>query len=157
MQRQTTQLTKEQVANGSKKWFLVDAAGKPLGRLASEIAVVLMGKEKVDYTPSVDCGDYVIVINASKVYLSGNKLKTKNYYDNKRSSYGGLRTRSAKVMIEQYPEEMLMRAVRGMIPHTSLGKAQFKKLYVYKDKNYEQQAQQPVKVELCDIYREEDK
>ena len=102
MQRQTTQLTKEQVANGSKKWFLVDAAGKPLGRLASEIAVVLMGKEKVDYTPSVDCGDYVIVINASKVYLSGNKLKTKNYYDNKRSSYGGLRTRSAKVMIEQW-------------------------------------------------------
>lgn len=157
MQRQTTQLTKEQVANGSKKWFLVDATNKPLGRLASEIAVVLMGKEKVDYTPSVDCGDYVIVINASKVHLSGNKLLTKNYYDNKRGNYGGLRTRSAKVMLEQYPEEMLIRAVKGMIPHNSLGKVQLKKLYVYKDENYEQQAQNPTKVELCEAYHEEEK
>lgn len=156
MQRQTTQLTKEQVYNGSKKWFLVDATGKPLGRLASEIAVVLMGKEKVDYTPSVDCGDYVIVINASKIHLSGNKINTKNYYDNKRSSYGGLRTRSAKVMLEKYPEEMIQRAVRGMIPHTSLGNAQFKKLFVYRDEKFEQQAQKPEKIELCDIYREEE-
>lgn len=157
MQRQTTQITKEQAAYGSKKWFLVDAAGKPLGRLASEIAVVLMGKEKVDYTPSVDCGDYVVVINASKIYLSGNKIQNKNYYDNHRSSYGGLRTRSAKTMVEKYPEEMLERAIRGMIPHNSLGDAIFKKLFVYKDEKHEHEAQQPVKIELCDIYREEDK
>lgn len=157
MQRQTTQLTKEQVYNGSKKWYLVDATGKPLGRLASEIAVVLMGKEKVDYTPSVDCGDYVIVVNAAKVYLSGKKATDKKYYDNKRSSYGGLRTRSAKVMIEKFPEEVILRAVRGMIPHTSLGNAQFKKLFVYKGEEHPHEAQRPIEVELCDIYREEAK
>lgn len=154
MQRQTTQITKEQAANSGKKWFLVDAAGIPLGRLASEVAVLLMGKEKVDYTPSVDCGDYVIVINAAKVKLTGDKIHSVNYYDNKRGQYMGLRTRSAKVMIEEYPVEMVKRAIWGMLPKSSLGRKELLKLFVYADEKHEQQAQNPVTVVVANKYKE---
>ena len=145
MQRQTTIYKKTDVA---KNWYVVDATNKPLGRLASEIAVVLMGKNKPQYTPNFDNGDYVIVVNCSKVLLTGNKLIGKNYYDNKSNSYGGLRTRSAKVMVEKYPTEMIRRAVGGMLPKGPLGKDMLKKLYTYAGPEHDRQDKKPVAVEL---------
>lgn len=145
MQRQTTIYKKNDVA---KKWYVVDAADKPLGRLASEIAVILMGKNKPQYTPNFDCGDYVIVVNCSKVYLSGNKLTRKNYYDNKSETYGGLRVRSAKVMKENYPTEMVQRAVWGMLPKGPLGREMIKKLYLYAGSEYSRKDKKPIEIEL---------
>ena len=145
MQRQTTIYKKTDVA---KNWYVVDATDKPLGRLASEIAVVLMGKNKPQYTPNFDNGDFVIVVNCSKVLLTGNKLTKKNYYDNKSNSYGGLRTRSAKVMVEKYPTEMIRRAVGGMLPKGPLGKDMLKKLFTYAGPEHDRQDRKPVAVEL---------
>lgn len=145
MQRQTTIYKTNDV---SKNWYIVDATDKPLGRLASEIAIILMGKNKPQYTPNFDCGDYVIVINCSKVWLTGDKMRKKMYYDNKAESYGGLRVRSAKVMVEQYPTEMLRRAVWGMLPKGSLGKKMVRKLYVYPTDQYDKQDKKPIAVEL---------
>ncbi len=145
MQRQTTIYKKIDVA---KKWYVVDAADKPLGRLASEIAVILMGKNKPQYTPNFDCGDFVIVVNCSKVYLSGNKLTGKNYYDNKSQTYGGLRVRSAKVMKENYPTEMVRRAVWGMLPKGPLGKEMIKKLFVYAGSEHHMQDKKPIEIEI---------
>lgn len=139
MQRQTTLAKSSDI---KRKWYIVDAADKPLGRLASEVAVVLMGKNKPIYTPNVDCGDYVIIINASKAILTGKKLEKKIYY-NDSGSYHGLRKRSARVMKENYPVEMVERTVKGMIPHTTLGRKMGKKLFVYADDNYAQKAQKP--------------
>ena len=125
-----------------RKWYVVDAAGYTLGRLASEVAKILRGKNKPIFTPHADTGDYVIVVNASKVKLTGRKLDDKMYYNH--SGYpGGLRERNAKLMLEKYPEEMIERAVKGMLPHNRLGRAQFKKLFVYAGPNHEQQAQKP--------------
>ena len=145
MQRQTTIYKTSDV---SKKWYIVDATDKPLGRLASEIAIILMGKNKPQYTPNFDCGDFVIVINCSKVWLTGDKIHKKMYYDNKAESYGGLRTRSAKVMKKEYSTEMLKRAVWGMLPKGSLGQAMVKKLFVYSTEQYDKQDKKPVAVEL---------
>lgn len=145
MQRQTTIFKKTDVA---KNWYVVDATDKPLGRLASEIAVVLMGKNKPQYTPNFDNGDFVIVVNCSKVLLTGNKLTKKNYYDNKSNSYGGLRTRSAKVLVEKYPTEMIRRAVGGMLPKGPLGKDMLKKLFTYAGPEHDRQDRKPVAVEL---------
>ncbi len=145
MQRQTTIFKKTDVA---KNWYVVDATDKPLGRLASEIAVVLMGKNKPQYTPNFDNGDFVIVVNCSKVLLTGNKLTKKNYYDNKSNSYSGLRTRSAKVMVEKYPTEMIRRAVGGMLPKGPLGKDMLKKLFTYAGPEHDRQDRKPVAVEL---------
>ena len=139
MQRQTTMIRKEDV---KRKWYVIDAQDKPLGRLASEIAEVLTGKNKVTYTPNVDCGDYVIVLNAKGVKLTGNKLETKNYYNHSQYS-GGLRTRSAKTMIEKYPVEMFERAVWGMLPKGRLGRQIYKKLFVYEGNQHPHSAQQP--------------
>ena len=139
MQRQTTMIKNEQV---NRKWYVIDAQDKPLGRLASEIAEVLTGKNKVIYTPNVDCGDYVIVLNAKNVKLTGNKLETKNYYNHSQFS-GGLRTRSAKTMIENYPVEMFERAVWGMLPKGRLGRQIYKKLFVYEGNEHPHTAQQP--------------
>lgn len=154
MQRQTTQITKEQAAKAGKKWYLVDATDVPLGRLASQVAVILMGKNKVDYTPGVDCGDYVIVTNASKVKLTGNKKKTKNYYDIHSNNYGGLRTRSAKEMSEQHPAEMVKLAVWGMMPHGSLGRAELLKLHIFEGECEGFESQTPIPVEVADRYIE---
>ncbi|MFA6829170.1 MAG: 50S ribosomal protein L13 [Bacilli bacterium] len=145
MQRQTTIYKKSDV---TKKWFVVDASDKPLGRLASEIAIILMGKNKPEYTPNFDCGDFVIVVNCSKVWLTGNKLTQKMYYDNKSGTYGGLRTRQAKVMKEKYSTEMVRRAVWGMLPKGSLGKQMVRKLYVYEGAEHEKQDKKPIEVEL---------
>ena len=144
MQRQTTMAKPAEIV---RKWYVVDAANKPLGRLASEVAEVLTGKNKPIYTPSVDCGDYVIVINASKVALSGNKLEGKNYY-NHSGFPGGLRERNAQEMVENYPVEMVERAVKGMLPKGRLGRQMYKKLFVYAGPNHEQQAQKPETITL---------
>ena len=125
--KNTFMQTKENV---TRKWYVIDAKDMPLGRVASKAAVVLRGKHKVTYTPHVDCGDYVIIINASEVALTGNKLENKMYYDHSRY-VGGLREGKAKEMRENYPEEMIERAVKGMLPHNRLGRSMYKKLFVY--------------------------
>ena len=131
----------------NRTWYIVDATDMPLGRLATRVADVLRGKHKPTYTPHVDCGDYVIVINASKVVLTGNKLDNKMYYNH--SMYtGGLRERTAKVMREQYPVEMIERAVKGMIPHTRLGNKEAKKLFVYAGSEHPHTAQNPQELKI---------
>lgn len=130
-----------------RNWYIVDAEGKTLGRLATQVAEILRGKNKVTYTPHVDTGDYVIVINASKINLTGKKLTDKKYYNH--SGYpGGLRERTAGEMINKYPTEMFERAVKGMLPKGRLGRQMIKKLFVYADDNYAQVAQKPEKLEL---------
>ena len=130
-----------------REWFVIDAEGKSLGRVASKAATILRGKHKAIYTPNVDCGDYVIIINASKVNLTGNKLDDKMYYNH--SDYpGGLRERTAREMRENYPEEMLQRAIKGMLPKGRLGRAMNKKLFVYAGGEHKHQAQQPKELNL---------
>ena len=130
-----------------RNWYVIDAEGKTLGRIATKAATLLRGKHKVTYTPHIDCGDYVIIVNASKVNLTGNKLQDKMYYNH--SGYpGGLRERNAKTMIEKYPEEMLERAIKGMLPHNRLGRKMGKKLFVYAGETHKHDAQKPTKIEL---------
>ena len=130
-----------------REWFVIDAEGKSLGRVASKAAHILRGKHKAIYTPNVDCGDYVIIINAGKVNLTGKKLDDKMYYNH--SGYpGGLRERTARVMRENYSEEMLERAVKGMLPKGRLGRAMGKKLFVYAGAEHKNQAQQPKEMKL---------
>lgn len=132
--------TKENI---ERSWYIIDAEGKTLGRLATKAATILRGKHKVTYTPHVDCGDYVIIINAAKINLTGNKLEDKMYYNH--SGYpGGLRERNAKTMVEKYPEEMVERAIKGMLPHGSLGRTMGKKLFVYAGSEHKQEAQKPI-------------
>ena len=122
-----------------RNWYVIDAEGVTLGRLATKAATVLKGKHKATYTPHIDCGDYVIVVNAEKVKLTGNKLMDKKYYNH--SGYpGGLRERNAQTMIEKYPEEMIERAVKGMLPKGRLGRQMSKKLFVYVGPEHQQQA-----------------
>lgn len=130
-----------------RKWYVIDAEGKSLGRVASLAATYLRGKHKPTYTPHIDCGDNIIIINAEKVNLTGNKLEKKMYYDH--SMYqGGLRERTAKVMKEEYPVEMMERAVKGMLPHNRLGRQMYKKLFVYAGNEHKQQAQKPEVLEV---------
>lgn len=130
-----------------RKWYVIDADGVTLGRLATQVATILRGKHKVTYTPHVDTGDYVIVVNASKVNLTGNKLDDKMYYNH--SGYpGGLRERNAREMIEHYPEEMVERAIKGMLPKGRLGRQMGKKLFVYAGPEHEHAAQKPEKIEV---------
>ena len=137
----------EKKENVDRKWYVIDAEGVTLGRLATKVATVLKGKHKPIYTPHVDCGDFVIVINAEKINLTGNKLNDKMYYNH--SGYvGGLRERNAKTMIENYPEEMIERAVKGMLPKNSLGAQMFKKLFVYAGPEHKQQAQKPIELKV---------
>ena len=137
----------EKKENVDRKWYVVDAEGVVLGRLATKVATILKGKHKPTYTPHVDCGDYVIVINAEKVKLTGNKLNDKMYYNH--SGYvGGLRERNASTMIEKYPEEMIERAVKGMLPKNSLGAKMYTKLFVYAGPEHKQQAQKPIELKV---------
>jgi len=125
-----------------RKWYVIDAKGESLGRVAAKAAHILRGKHKPTFTPHIDCGDYVIIINAKEVNLTGNKLEQKMYYNH--SMYpGGLRERTAKVMKEQYPIEMMERAVKGMLPHNRLGRAMYKKLFVYEGETHPHMAQKP--------------
>ena len=130
-----------------RKWFVIDCEDATLGRIASKAATMLRGKHKPTYTPNIDCGDFVIIVNADKARLTGKKLDQKMYYNH--SMYpGGLRERTAKVMKEQYPVEMVERAVKGMLPHTRLGRAMYKKLFVYAGSTHPHAAQKPEKVEF---------
>ena len=144
MQRQTTIAKANEI---QRKWYVIDATDKPLGRLASQVAQVLIGKNKPIWTPNVDCGDYVIIVNAEKVSLSGDKLNNKKYY-NVSGFPGGLRTRTAKEMVERYPVEMLERCVHGMVPKGRLGRQIEKKLFVYAGPEHKQEAQKPEVLEL---------
>ena len=125
-----------------RKWYILDAANKPLGRVATEAAKLLRGKHKPTFTPNLDTGDNVIVINCKDVVLTGNKLNQKVYRHH--SGYiGGMIEVSAKVMFENTPEKAMMLAVKGMLPHNSLGRQSLKKLRVYAGSEHEQTAQQP--------------
>ena len=130
-----------------RQWFVVDAAGQTLGRLATEVATVLRGKHKPTFTPHVDCGDYVIVVNADKIVLTGNKWDDKMYYTH--SGYpGGLKQKTAKVLMQEKPTRMVEIAVKGMLPKGKLGNQMYKKLFVYAGENHNHQAQKPVVMEL---------
>lgn len=130
-----------------RKWFVIDAEGQNLGRVAAKVATVLQGKHKPTYTPHIDCGDFVIVVNASQVNLTGNKLTDKIYYNH--SGYtGGLRERTAKEMKENYPEEMMERAIKGMLPKGRLGRQMYRKLFVYAGSEHPHTAQQPVELKM---------
>jgi large subunit ribosomal protein L13 len=130
-----------------RKWYLVDAEGKTLGRLASEVATLLRGKHKPEYTPHVDTGDFVILINAEKIVLTGNKLNKKMYY--RHSGHpGGLKEATAAEMLQKRPRRMLELAIKGMLPKTTLGRQQGMKLHVYEGSEHPHQAQQPEVYEL---------
>ena len=130
-----------------RDWFLVDADGKTLGRLATEIARRLRGKHKTIYTPHVDTGDYIVVINAEKVRVSGNKAKGKMYY--RHSGYmGGLKATNFSDMIERTPERVIEIAVKGMLPRNPLGREMYRKLKVYAGPQHQHAAQQPQPLEI---------
>lgn len=130
-----------------RKWYIVDAEGKALGRVASEVAKILKGKHKPIYTPHLDTGDHVIVINAEKVVLTGKKLEQK-YYRHHSLYPGGLKEIQYKFIMQERPEFAVMRAVKGMLPHNSLGRQMLKKLKVYKGTDHKHQAQNPEKLEI---------
>ena len=136
--------TKETV---ERKWYVIDAADKPLGRVATKAATILRGKHKATFTPHIDCGDYVIIINADKVKLPGNKINDKMYY-NHSGFPGGLRTRNAKTMLESYPVEMVERAVNGMLPNGPLGRQMYRKLFVYAGSEHKHEAQKPTTITI---------
>jgi large subunit ribosomal protein L13 len=130
-----------------RKWYVIDAEGKSLGRVASLAAVYLRGKHKPTYTPHIDCGDNIVIINAQKVNLTGNKLEDKMYYDH--SGFpGGLRVRNAKTMVTKYSEEMVERAIWGMLPKGRLGRQIYGKLFVYANETHKHAAQQPEVLEI---------
>jgi large subunit ribosomal protein L13 len=125
-----------------KKWWLIDAQGKTLGRLATEVALLLRGKKKPEFAPFIDCGDYVIIVNAEKVHVTGKKLEQKKYYSH--SGYpGGLKVKPLKELLEKKPEEVIRKAVWGMIPKNRLGRAIYKKLKVYCGPDHPHDAQMP--------------
>lgn len=123
-------------------WYIIDATEKPLGRVATEAAKLLRGKHKPTYTPNIDTGDHVIILNCKNVKLTGNKLDQKLYRHH--SGYiGGMKEVPARIMLEKSPEKAMMLAIKGMLPHNSLGRAQLKKLRVYAGSEHENQAQKP--------------
>ncbi|RID83431.1 50S ribosomal protein L13 [Peribacillus asahii] len=130
-----------------RKWYVIDAEGQTLGRLAAEVASILRGKHKPTFTPNVDTGDHVILINVEKIHLTGKKLTDKIYYRHSMHP-GGLKTRTALEMRTNYPEKMLELAIKGMLPKNSLGRQQFKKLHVYAGPEHKHAAQQPEVYEL---------
>jgi len=140
----TFMLRKEDV---KRDWYVVDAAGKTLGRLASQIAIRLMGKHKPIYTPHVDTGDYIIVVNAEKIRLTGKKWDQKIYY--RHSGYmGGLKSLTARKLWEKKPEELIRLAVKRMLPKNRLGRKMLKKLKIYAGASHPHKAQQPAKLEV---------
>ena len=141
----TFNLKKEEI---KRKWYIVDARDKILGRLATEVAVKLRGKDKPTFTPHVDCGDFIIIINAEKIKVKGgNKLADKKYY--RHSGYvGNLKVTSLEKMLEKKPEFVIRNAVRGMIPHNILGRIVLRKLKVYSGPDHPHKAQNPEKIDL---------
>jgi large subunit ribosomal protein L13 len=139
----TYQAKKEEIDH---KWYLVNAEGKVLGRLSTELAKILKGKNKPIYTPHVDTGDFVVVVNAGKVTLTGKKLKDKIYYHH--TGYpGGIKEMSAEKLLAKKPTEMIRMAVRGMLPKNSLGRQMLRKLKIYAGPNHPHEAQRPIPLE----------
>lgn len=137
-------------ANANKKWLVVDAEGQTLGRLASRVAIVLRGKHKVNFTPHADCGDYVIVLNADKVNLTGNKWAEKTYV--RHTGYpGGQRFTTAEEMLNKHPERLVEKAVKGMLPKNRLGRELFRNLKVYTGTEHDHEAQKPEVLDLSTI------
>lgn len=129
-----------------RKWYLVDATGKTLGRLAADIASRLRGKHKVEYTPHVDTGDYIVVINAEKIRVTGNKLQDKKYY--RYTGYiGNLKSISLEKLLKEKPERVIQKAVKGMLPRNPLGRKMFSKLKVFSGPDHDHAAQQPIPLE----------
>jgi large subunit ribosomal protein L13 len=134
-------------ADRERNWLVVDAEGKTLGRLATQVADLLRGKRKPEYTPHVDVGDFVVIVNAEKIRVTGNKLAAKRYY--RHSGYpGGLRSRTLGEMLERRPEEVIRKAVRGMLPRNRLGRKQLTKLKVYAGPDHPHAAQKPQPLEI---------
>ena len=133
-----------------RKWVLIDAEGATLGRLATTAAMYLRGKNKPQFTPNADTGDFVVVVNADKVILTGNKMDQKRYW--RHSGYlGGLKFESFKEAMEKHPERVIEHAVKGMLPKNRLGAQLFRNLYVYSGAEHDQEAQQPKKIDVNDI------
>jgi large subunit ribosomal protein L13 len=134
-------------ATRERRWLLVDASGKTLGRLATQVADALRGKRKPEYTPHIDVGDFVVVVNAEKVRVTGHKREEKLYY--RHSGYpGGLRSRTLGEMLERRPEEVIRLAVRGMLPKNRLGRAQLRKLKIYAGPEHPHESQKPQPMEV---------
>ncbi len=130
-----------------RKWYLIDAKGKTLGRIATQIANILRGKNKPTFTPHVDCGDFVVVVNAKYVKLTGRKLEQKKYY--RHSGYiGGLKETTAADMLDKYPERVIVHAVKGMLPKNRLSNRLITKLKVYPEANHPHKAQKPITIEV---------
>lgn len=134
-------------SNIDRKWYVIDAEGKTMGRLSSEVASILRGKHKPTFTPHVDCGDHVILINAEKIYLSGNKAEDKIYYRHSNHP-GGIKSISAGELREKNPVRLMETSIKGMLPKGSLGDKMFKKLHVYAGAEHPHAAQQPENYEL---------
>jgi large subunit ribosomal protein L13 len=135
-------------ATRERNWVVIDANGQTLGRLATQIANTLRGKRKPEYTPHCDVGDFVIVVNAERISVTGNKLQEKRYY--RHSGYpGGLRSRTLADMLERRPEEVIRKAVKGMLPRSRLGRAQLRKLKVYAGPEHPHAAQKPEPMEVA--------
>jgi large subunit ribosomal protein L13 len=140
-----TQILKK--SDVTRKWYIVDATNKVLGRMASKIAVVLIGKHKPQYTPHVDCGDYVVIINADKFRVTGTKMKGKIYYSH--SFYpGGLKSINLETMLKKHPERVIYHAVSGMLPKNRLRARRLKRLKIYTESNHPHTAQSPQRIEL---------
>jgi large subunit ribosomal protein L13 len=130
-----------------RDWYVVDASGKTLGRLATQLAFRLRGKHKPQYTPHVDTGDHIIVLNADKIAVTGNKLEAKTYYWHT-GAIGGIKSRTLDKMMAQHPERVIEIAVKGMLPKNPLGRAMFKKLHVFPGEKHPHAAQQPKQLDL---------
>ncbi len=131
----------------TRKWYVIDAAGKPLGKVAVQAAVLLRGKHKPTFTPHADCGDHVIIINAEKAVLTGNK-GTQKIYRTHSGWVGGLKETPYRILMQEKPELAMRVAVKGMMPKNTLSKDSLKRLHIYADANYEQQAQKPVALDV---------
>lgn len=145
--KQKTKFLTKKEANESQKWYLFDATGKTLGRFAAEIAKVLRGKHRPEFTPSIDCGDGVVIINAEKITVTGMK-KARKIYRHYTGHIGGLRETPYETMIARNPEYVLMHAIKGMMPKSRLGDQQVKKLRIFKGANHDLKAQKPIPVTL---------
>ena len=130
-----------------RDWFVVDASGKTLGRLATQLAFRLRGKHKPEYTPHVDTGDHIIVVNADKIHVTGNKLEDKTYYWHT-GAIGGIKSRTLDKMLAMHPERVIEMAVKGMLPKNPLGRAMFKKLHVFAGVKHPHTAQQPKPLDI---------
>lgn len=130
-----------------RKWYILDAAGKPLGKTAAAAATLLRGKHKPEFTPHADCGDFVVIVNAEKAVLTGKKLDQK-YYRSHSGWVGGLKETPYRILMQEKPEVAMRVAIRGMMPKNTVSKDSLKRLHIYADANYEQQAQKPVALDV---------